>query len=228
MAVNEQNTKTEEQQEQISDVQNINRRKKIVKIIIIACAAVFVLSGLFAILKPETWFQQQLPPIPVDENIQLYEPDWELNIMTDNDYRQLDHRVHFYDANSGATYSLEEEDLATTEPEILFFYYYFESVRMGNAEAYAEFFAQDYDGTYAIPEEFTMQMVYDIYIEPYRTESETEKAYKVFYKIARNNGTFRADIGEIGGVDVGCNLMFVLRPAEDGFLITHISRFTRH
>jgi hypothetical protein len=39
-----------------------------------------------------------------------------------------------------------------------------------------------------------MQMLYDMRIEPYATEDETP-AYLLEYKIYRNNGTFRRDIG---------------------------------
>ncbi len=231
--MNEKNVPIEEREEAMvpqpsADAKNMEKRKKIVKTILIVGVAIVVLYGLFVLLAPETWFQKEMPPIPIDENIKLYPPDWESDIMRDEYYAQMDHRVHYYDVDSGATYSLEEEDLATSAPEIRFFYYYFESIMLGDAETYADFFAQDYDGTYEIPEDFTEQMVYDIYVEPYHSEDENKEVYKVFYKISRNNGTFREDIGEIRGVDVGCDLMFVLRPEGDSFLIEHISRFTRH
>ena len=207
------------QEQSTTDLQNLNKRKKTVKIILIVCAAIVALYALFMILIPEDYFAQQLPPIPIDENIKLYPPDWESDIMNDSEYAQMDYRVHYYDVDSGAIYSLEKEDLPSATPEIRFFYYYFEAIRLGDAERYAEFFSPDYDGAYEIPESFTEQMVYDIYIEPYTSDNEAQESYKVFYKIARNNGTFRQDIGEIGGVDVGCDLMFVLTFSDNGFSI---------
>lgn len=205
------------------------RKKKIAKRIVIVCIAIVALYGLFTWLVPQTCFEQEMPPIPVDQNIYLYEPDWDVHDITiDPEYAELDHRVHFYDADSGATYSLEEEDLPTASAELRFFYEYFQSLIWGDEERYADCFASDYEGTYEIPEKFTPQMVYDIHIEPYFSETAGEDTYKVFYKIAKNNGTFRDDIGEIGGVDVGCDLLVVLSTEGNRYVIEKMTRFTRH
>lgn len=219
----------EAEEEILAPEQLREKRKKIVKRIVIVCVAIVMLYALFTIFVPDSCFEEELPPIPIDQNIYLYPVDWEWRDITlDEEYLELDRRIHFFDVDSGASYSVEAEDLPTVSDEIRFFYDYFQILILGDAELYADLFAPEYGGTYEIPEEFTPQMVYDIHIEPYFSETGEEDTYKVFYKIAKNDGTFRDDIGEIGGVDVGCDMLFVLRPDGNSYLIENITRFTRH
>ena len=78
------------------------------------------------------------------------------------------------------------------------------------------------DGAYY---SFTQQMIYDIEIEKLSV-SESEKgilyAYNVAYKIYRNNGTFRNDIGSDGAK----TLYFELLESNGSILIDRITYYT--
>lgn len=204
--------------------QQKKRKKKIVKIALICCAVIVVLYLATLSLNPDTlvdqWFHndEQQPP----QNIEFYPIDEDLDILTDAEYLEYDHRVFYYDADNGATYSVEEEDLPTLDAQICFFYDYFNIVILGDEEAYAECFVSDYDKP--LPESFTMQMVYDIHVEPYYSERVGKNAYRVEYKIHKNNGTFRNDMGS----DVSLPLLFILQEEGSAYRIKQIVPFTQY
>ena len=220
----DQNRKTPDTpQENEARYRQNQRKKKIVKIALICCAVIVVLYLATMALNPDelvdSWFHgDEQPP----QNIEFYPIDEDLNILIDPEYLEYDHRVFYYDADSGATYSVEEEDLATLDPAIRFFYDYFQAVILGDEEAYADCFVSDYDGE--LPESFTMQMVYDIYVQPYFSEETGENTYRVEYKIHKNNGTFRNDMGS----DVSRALLFVLRDRGSSYQIEQITPFTNY
>ncbi len=204
--------------------QQKKRKKKIVKIALICCAVIVVLYLATLSLNPDTlvdqWFHndEQQPP----QNIEFYPIDEDLDILTDAEYLEYDHRVFYYDADNGATYSVEEENLPTLDAQICFFYDYFNIVILGDEEAYAECFVSDYDKP--LPESFTMQMVYDIHVEPYYSERVGKDAYRVEYKIHKNNGTFRNDMGS----DVSLPLLFILQEEGSAYRIKQIVPFTQY
>ncbi|MBE6661312.1 MAG: hypothetical protein E7605_07930 [Ruminococcaceae bacterium] len=199
------------------------RKKKIVKIALICCVVIVVLYVATLSLNPDTlvdkWFRKDEQPA---QNIKFYPIDEDLDILSDAEYLEYDRRVFYYDIDSGATFSVEEEDLPTLDARIRFFHDYFQTVILGDEEAYADCFVSDYDKP--LPENFTMQMVYDIYIEPYYSDRLNEIAYRVEYKIHKNNGTFRNDMGS----DVSRALLFVLAEEDGAYRIQKIVLFTSY
>ncbi len=200
------------------------KNKKIVKIALICCAVIVVLYLATMTLNPEAlvdrWFHGDENKAP--QNIQFYPVDEDLDILSDPEYLEYDHRVFFYDSDSGATYSVEEEDLPTLDPTIRFFHEYFQTIILGDEEAYADCFVSDYEEP--LPDNFTMQMVYDIYVQPYVSEETGENTFRVEYKIHKNNGTFRNDMGS----DVSRALLFVLQDQGSTYLIEEIVPFTNY
>jgi hypothetical protein len=93
---------------------------------------------------------------------------------------------------------------------------------MGDAEAYAEHFVSDYEGE--LPESFTMQMIYNIRIAPYYSEETGENTYLVEYRILKNNGTFRNDIGS----KVSRPMLYTLRDVGGEYFIESIRPFTKY
>ncbi len=172
-------------------------RKRAVTVLLIVCAAIIVLSLATASLDPDRLVKMWFGRGEKEENeIYFYPIEDDLNVRTDREYAQLDRRVHYGDMQTGATYSLEEEELSTAEPYARFFYYYFESIVAGDDAEYTTYFTDDYLRENELPEGFTPQMVYDIRVTPYLSaDSERGGAYLVDYKILRNNGTFRRDVG---------------------------------
>ena len=171
-------------------------RKRAVTVGLVVCAVIVVLSLLTASLDPDqlvkSWFGHEEE---TGEKFDFYPIDDYLSARARDEYAQLDPRVHVNDPSTGATYSLEQEDLATAEPYARFFYFYFDTVIAGDSESYATYFSDAYLATAELPEDFTPQLIYDIRITPYQADTEQGSAYLVDYKILRNNGTFRADVG---------------------------------
>lgn len=202
------------------------RRKRVVVVLLIVFAAVVVLSLATASLDPDalvkTWFGEREDE---SEEIYFYPVDERLNIRTDRDYAQLDHRVHYSDPSTGATYSLEQEELASAEPFAQFFYDYFDCVISGDTELYRTYFSNRYLDANELPEDFTPQMIYDIRITPYPSgDGEQGSTYLVDYKILRNNGTFRNDIGS----NASRTLVFYLIEQDGELYVNEIVPYTRY
>lgn len=201
------------------------KRRKIVKIILIVFAAIIVLYLATMALDPDElvdrWFSgddaSDLPP----QNIEFYPVDKDYNIMTDEEYLEYDRRISYYDPDSGATYWVEEEELDSAEPFVTFFHSYFQTVIYGDVLNYAEHFSSDYKGE--LPEDFTMQMVYDIELRPH-ANADGKRSYIVNYKIHKNNGTFRSDIGS----DVGREYLFTLVEQDGHLLIADMGPYTSY
>lgn len=200
------------------------KRRKIVKIILIVFAVIIVLYVATMALNPDElvdrWFSDDTSDLP-PQNIEFYPADKDYNIMADEEYLEYDRRISYYDPDSGATYWVEEEQVSTSEPFVQFFHSYFQTVIYGDALNYAEHFAPDYEGE--LPDDFTMQMVYDIELRPH-ANSNGETCYIVNYKIHKNNGTFRRDIGS----DVGREYLFTLVEEGGRLLIAGMRPYTSY
>ncbi len=133
----------------------------------------------------------------------FYEPDYDYNIMNDEEYLDLDRIIYYHDARTGIMKSLTDKNLPAQGPAVNTLYNMIEAIIYGNADAYNDLFSQSYYKDNNPEREFTMQQVYDIHIT---IESETDQQnaaggiqteyiFTVEYKIRRNNGTFRTDIG---------------------------------
>lgn len=130
--------------------------------------------------------------------------DYEYDILKDKDYLALDRRPYLSDASTGVTVSVSEKDLATQDEGFKLLYEMIQCIIRGDHEGYNALFSENY---YSVEEnapedEFTMQQIYDIKFTRIKvsehTEGEihyTQYEYEVEYKIRKNNGTFRTDIG---------------------------------
>ena len=201
------------------------KRKKIVKVILIVFAVIIVLYLLMTALNPEEWVKRWLSKDGAGDvilpDIEFYEADWAYNIMTDEEYLEMDRRVSFYDPDSGATYWVEEDEVSASEEYVQFFHSYFQTLIYGDALNYAEHFSSGYEGE--LPEKFTMQMVYDIELRPH-ANADGERSYIVNYKIAKNNGTFRRDIGS----DEGREYLFTLIEEQGELVILEMGPYTSY
>ena len=201
------------------------KKKRTVKVILIVFAVIAVVSVLGAMLDPDRltdrWFGEEEQP----KEIYFYPEDDEKNSLQNAEYLGLDHRVFYSDPTTGATYSLEEADLPTAEPFARFFYYYFETVMQGDATGYAVHFSDAYLTENELPGDFTVQMIYDIHVRPYLVDGTDERsAYLVDYKIYRNNGTFRDDMGS----NASRTLLFYLVEENGELCIDGIVPYTEY
>ena len=203
---------------------NMEKRKKIVKIALIVCAVIVVLYLATMALNPDEFVDKLFHGKDGDEieEIEFYPIDERLDIFEDRDYKECDNRVFYYDSDTGATYSVEVDELARFDPDVRFFYHYFQTVIHGDAETYATYFTLDYEGK--IPESFTQQMIYDIRVQPYYSEETGENTYLVEYRILKNNGTFRNDIGS----KVSRAQLYTLVEEDGDYRIKSIRPYTKY
>lgn len=127
----------------------------------------------------------------------FYKP-YEGDILTYDVYLNLDRTVQYYDNYKG--YGLMEYiDEKSTDPKLVFLYHYLQAVINGDAAHYRTLFSNAYYQTHEMQADFAQQMLYDMTVYLYSQESlgggETRYTYALEYKIHKNNGTFRKDIG---------------------------------
>jgi len=154
----------------------------------------------------------------------IYYPiDHDLDVTTVEGYMELDRDLHY--KNGSETIMITDANSEFYGQDILFFKTYFDYAIHGDYEAYNTLFTEHYYETNEPYHSFTQQMIYDIEIEKL---SETDNAhgkiyaYNVSYKIYRNNGTFRNDIGSDGAK----TLYFELVEEKGTLLIDRITYYT--
>lgn len=202
------------------------KRKRTVKTVLIVFVVIAVISIAATALDPDRLTDRLFGKQEMQEEIYFYPVDENENIWNNEYYLGLDRRVFYSDASTGATYSLQEEELATAEPYARFFHAYFDSVIQGDAKGYAVYFSDAYLRENELPEQFTMQMIYDILVRPYESADDEQQrsAYLVDYKIYRNNGTFRDDIES----NASRTLIFYLVTEQGELCIDEIVPYTAY
>lgn len=202
-------------------------KKKDKRIIVKAFAVIIiVLLVLALILKLFQWFLAQDRNEKNDiftasrEDISYYLADYDEAPDDDEFYMSLERRVWFTDMNGVSTY-LDESDGNGNNYAKALMYKYFTSVMAGDTAAYADLLSDSYKANYTVNEKFTPQKLYDIEVSFEQSEQRDGvyyQYYRVFYKIYKNNGTFRADIGS----DVALDMSFELVYVENGYKINSV------
>lgn len=122
--------------------------------------------------------------------------DYNEDIYADEEYMQKDHSIAY---KSGPdTYYITDGNYGTHGATIEFFCRYFDTVINGRYEEYDAYFTDFYFENQKNKDRFTPQKLYDIKVELVGTstgESVTTYNFYVEFKIVKNNGTFRNDIG---------------------------------
>lgn len=193
-------------EEEEAQLKKKNKKKKMI-IGIAVFALVGVLSGLLLMLEP--WAKQQigesLGMYGSNKSYNHYDADYDLDVTTVEEYMQLDRNIYFM--QNGEKYFLTESPEMTADKE--FFINYFDCAINGRYTEYNGLFTDNYYKTEEPYIRFAPQMIYDITVEKLSEnykDGNTVYKYNVSYKIYRNNGTFRNDIGSDGSK----TLMFTL------------------
>ncbi len=156
----------------------------------------------------------------------FYPTDYDLDVTADEVYMGLDRYVHYKTGNE--TFTITDGNYAAYNAAVVFFGQYFETVIAGDSETYNTFFSDLYYESNDPHIEFAPQMLYDIQIEQLsqdpQSDGTTLYAFDVSYKIHKNDGTFRNDIGSDGSK----TLYFELFEDKDGTVcIDRITYYTR-
>ncbi len=188
--------------------ENIQKRdasssKKIIKIALIVIASALALLLALAAVLP--LIEKALEPeVETSEfaDYRFYEADYNANILENELYLNCSRGINF--SNENTEYVLNETNSANISPSAKFFYNYINCIINGDYESYPSFFTEEYinNDKSDIPEKFTMQGLYDIYIDLYAPATRKVvdgvelscEVYEVRYRIFENNGTFRRDI----------------------------------
>lgn len=134
----------------------------------------------------------------------FYPPDFEEDIFENQDYLTLFNNGFMDFKEGNVTIGITKDNASKYGADTSHVVEMLYSIINGDNDLYNQHFSDLYYKTHAAKDDFTMQMLYDIRIERISAEKieiENTPAYNrsvfsIEYKIYRNNGTFRKDIGE--------------------------------
>lgn len=192
-------------EEQSRAARESTRRLKRNMIIVLVCMVAFAVVAipLINILDKlqngeDTEETGKLPP----SSIIFATPDYEYDIMQDEEYLQLNRRIYHCDERSGLTEELTDKNIGGYGPAAGVLREAINAIIAGDADAYNALFSDNYYANNEPESPFTMQRLYDIKItkvnETIKSGEKgkyTQYEYEVEYKIRLNDGTFRTDIG---------------------------------
>ena len=171
------------------------RRKRMITALIIICALALA-AGVVLYLTREKPPEKATPYtayIGDSYPFSIFFPD-DPSIFDDEKYLSLDRSLH---VRSGMEeFTVLDADSEFADNETVFFLDYFDALEHGASERYDAMFTEEYYEKYSAQRDFTEQRVYDIHLTRLEGGEETGGAYYlVEYKISKNNGSFRKDIG---------------------------------
>ena len=192
-------------EEQSRAARESTRRLKRNMIIVLVCMVAFAVVAipLINILDKlqngeDTEETGKLPP----SSIIFATPDYEYDIMQDEEYLQLNRRIYHCDERSGLTEELTGKNIGGYGPAARVLREAINAIIAGDSDAYNSLFSDNYYAKNEPESPFTMQRLYDIKItkvnETIKSGEKgkyTQYEYEVEYKIRLNDGTFRTDIG---------------------------------
>ncbi len=178
-------------------------KKRLLIIIVSILAAIAVLFAVsFAIDK---YYDKKDSEAESPIDYDFYPADYDEYIYNDTEYAEkIEYGFMYYTDNStGLTLGIEKETAVEHGSEAVFMVDYIYSIINGNAAEYNTFFSDTYYENHDKHGEFTMQKLYDVNITKDSSEIVSEDGgdytkyiFVVEYKIFKNNGTFRNDIGD--------------------------------
>ena len=158
------------------------RRKRMITALIIICALALA-AGVVLYLTREKPPEKATPYtayIGDSYPFSIFFPD-DPSIFDDEKYLSLDRSLH---VRSGMEeFTVLDADSEFADNETVFFLDYFDALEHGASERYDAMFTEEYYEKYSAQRDFTEQRVYDIHLT------------RLEYKISKNNGSFRKDIG---------------------------------
>ena len=168
-------------------LQNRLMKKLFLKILLIIGAS---LVALFLIVVGVNALLQQGAD-DADKNIFFY-PPYEGNIFDNPAYLDLDRKIYYFDGM--VKRSIEDDNLADFEWGVLYLCDFIDTMKYGDADAYNACFTKNPQQA-----EFSQQMIYDTLIS-YESSSGDANGdqlitYKLEYRIYRNDGSLRRDVG---------------------------------
>jgi len=184
-------------------VKKSNPKKKKLIIAIAVALAIVIIMGIAVIIIDMIENGKVYIPEPIDYD--FYEADFSEDIYTDSEYVALieGDEVSYLDMDTNLTIGISEKNVMDFGDDVVFFWNYIQNIIAGDTDAYNAMFSDGYYSKMSPKSAFTMQKLYDIKISKYASEvvedsdgNYTKYTYIIEYKIFKNNGTFRNDIGD--------------------------------
>jgi len=181
------------------------KKKKIIIICVLAALVILAAVSIFVLFffnsgNKNPMFNKGIDGMYGNTKTYIYYPiDYSYDIMSDTEYLGLDRRLYY--KSGGETIAVDEYPIEDFDSTVAFFVEYFKLAISGDYNAYNALFTENYYKANEPYYSFTQQMIYDMEIEKLSEKTEngnTYYYYNVSYKIHKNNGTFRNDIGSDG------------------------------
>jgi len=194
-------------------------------IIFIICVLLIGIVSLCVIVISD--FINRDPEVPLKGNVFLYNPDFNSDIMNEEEYVSLDRTIRFTDG--AVTYDIAGDNYVNAANECqVFLVEYIRALVAGDGEKLQSMYSSELIKELEIPKIITEQRIYDclfshISIEEVKENGERFYRYevKVEYKIMRNDGTFRDDLAS----DSIKPQIFVVDDRADGCVISKVVQF---
>lgn len=169
------------------------KRKRLVWVIaVLALALLAAVYWFFTREKPAEKATPYTADVYDPFTFALNDPDAP-SIFEDSAYLALDRSIHIKRGMEEYTVSAAPSEEEGAER---FFLGYFDALSHADTERYGEMFTDGYYQKYLPQEDFTEQRVYDIHLTWLDSaDNDARIYYLVEYKISKNNGSFRRDIG---------------------------------
>ena len=174
-----------------------NRKKKPIVIFMVLIG--IILSIIVAVYIILFLVSKNNHPSTVGD-VFLYEPDYDAQILSEEEYLLLDRSVKYSDGIGNWPIS-DQNGVSTGDTVQLFLIDYIDDLVRGDAESLREKYSQRVIDELNIPSRMTQQRVYDIMFTEMSRKEVKEKGeiyfryeFKAEYKIMRNDGTFRRDL----------------------------------
>ena len=183
-----------------SQNQNNLKRKMIIVLIIVMC---FV-PILFAVTYLIDYLDDRNKM--VEEQVidyKWFEADYDENIYDDEEYVKLIEYGFISYTDGSVTLLIDKDSAKSYGEEIDFMVRYLYSIINGNADEYNSYFSDSYYKYHNKKDSFTMQKLYEVSLTKEPVEKVEEKdgeftryTFILSYRILKNKGTFRKDIGD--------------------------------
>lgn len=176
-----------------------------------------ILGALVAVSK--LFADEKLDYTEKDDDIYYFSADYYEDISADIVYMSKSREVFFINDSGFGEYLTEKDGELSTVKGVM--YNYFKALKNGSAEEHEKLLSASYEEHFVVQKSFTPQKVYDIQVA-FLTGDVSDgiyyEKYSVTYKIYRNNGTYRADVGS----DVAKTMVFEIVNIDGGALINSI------
>lgn len=181
-------------------------------------AALLLILGVLTVIS-KLFAEEKLDYTEKRDDIYYFSADYDDDISADIVYMSKNREVFFTNDSGLGEYLTEKDGELATVKGVM--YNYFRALKDGSAEEHEKLLSASYKEKFVVQKSFTPQKIYDIQVA-FLTGDVSDgvyyEKYTVSYKIYRNNGTYRADVGS----DVAKKMVFEIVTINGEALINSI------